>query len=151
MVTCPTGSIRLEKPDPLVANVIDNGFPLAIDTKRIPTVFHLGYHSRHSYGAIPYLIVRKRGNVMVDCPRYSKTLADHIDAVGVLSIIFLTHKDDVCDHAKWKVRVVVAVEDSALMLCPLTFYSYFLVHDNNLGNRIIFWALMMLRNVFLTR
>jgi len=123
MVSCPTGSIRLEQPDPLVTQVIESAFPLAIDSNRLPTVFHLGHHSKNSYGAAPYLIVRREGNVMVDCPRYSKTLASHIEAVGGVSTIFLTHKDDVCDHAKWK----VSISSCSSGTIPSHFHHYYAV------------------------
>jgi ferredoxin len=43
MVSCPTGSIRTEKGDMLLADVIEHEFPLAIDPQGLPGVYHLGY------------------------------------------------------------------------------------------------------------
>jgi hypothetical protein len=40
---------------------------------------------------------------MVDVPRYSRALADKIDAMGGISTIVLTHRDDVGEHRKWRV------------------------------------------------
>lgn len=41
---------------------------------------------------------------MIDCPRYNSRLADSIAQEGGIDTIILTHKDDVCDHQKWKAR-----------------------------------------------
>ena len=40
-------------------------------------VYHLGYHSRHSYGAASWLLRDRAAgvNVMVDSPRFSSKLA----------------------------------------------------------------------------
>lgn len=67
---------------------------------RIPGVYHLGYHSVQSYGATPYFIKRKDGNIMIDSPRFNSHLADTIEEEGGLKYIILTHKDDVADHKK---------------------------------------------------
>lgn len=37
----------------------------------------------------------------MDCPRYNPALIKRFDAMGGIKYIFLTHKDDVGDHAKW--------------------------------------------------
>ncbi len=41
---------------------------------------------------------------MVDVPRYTPALAHAMDAMGGVRYIFLTHQDDVGDHAKWAAR-----------------------------------------------
>jgi ferredoxin len=70
MLACPVNAIRTETPEPLV-KVAMQIFPTFINQKSIPNVLHLGYHAANSYGATPYLLKRKRGNVMIDCPRYN--------------------------------------------------------------------------------
>lgn len=73
------------------------------------SVYHTGYHAENSFGATPYLILRPGGssggsgaeNILVDVPRWSPVLAQRIKQLGGVHYIFLTHEDDVGDHAKW--------------------------------------------------
>jgi glyoxylase-like metal-dependent hydrolase (beta-lactamase superfamily II)/ferredoxin len=65
-------------------------------------VFHCGYHSAASYGAASYLIVRPEGNVLVDSPRFTGSLVRRIEELGGIRLMFLTHRDDVADHAKFR-------------------------------------------------
>jgi ferredoxin len=103
LISCPTGSIRIEKRDPYVREVVKNSFPIPIDPE-IPDVYHLGYHDKSTYAAAPYLIVRMEGNIMIDVPRYSSSLASQIANMGGIQYIVLTHKDDIGDHERWKQR-----------------------------------------------
>lgn len=115
MISCPVGSIRLKTPDPLVKEAF-TALPNEIDPERLPGVYHLGFHHVDSYGATSYLIHRpsssfqgkKQGSIMVDSPRFNSRLADQIEkTIGgsdKLEYMFLTHKDDVSDHQKWKKR-----------------------------------------------
>lgn len=107
MIACPVGAIRTFSPDPLV-KAAALMFPAEIDPVRMPGVMHLGYHASSSFGATPYLIERSAkmgGSVMIDAPRYSAQLADTIEEeCGGISMLILTHKDDVADHQKWKDR-----------------------------------------------
>jgi glyoxylase-like metal-dependent hydrolase (beta-lactamase superfamily II) len=41
----------------------------------------------------------KGGNILVDSPRYASQLVKRIAAMGGVQHIFLTHRDDVADHA----------------------------------------------------
>jgi hypothetical protein len=68
-------------------------------------VYHNGYHSRASYGAASYLVVRDGGNVMVDSPRYFGPLEQKIRALGGIEYMFLSHEDDVADHERWFVEI----------------------------------------------
>jgi glyoxylase-like metal-dependent hydrolase (beta-lactamase superfamily II)/ferredoxin len=99
-VACPSASIGTLAPDP--------GLPAARAAFPIPVageVHYCGYHSTKSYGAASYLIVRPEGNVLVDSPRQSETLAARIEAMGGARLMFLTHGDDVADHAWWRERL----------------------------------------------
>ena len=73
-------------------------FPDLIDGN----VHHCGYHSEASYGAASYLIVRPQGNVLVDSPRFTKPLVRRLGEMGGVALMFLTHRDDVADHAKFR-------------------------------------------------
>ncbi|PIA35598.1 hypothetical protein AQUCO_03500154v1 [Aquilegia coerulea] len=104
LLSCPTSSIRTEKPPHDILEV-QKTFPLPIDEQSIPGVFHCGYHSEASYGATSYLIMHPQGNILVDSPRYTKQLAHNIEMLGGARYMFLTHRDDVADHEKWSKRL----------------------------------------------
>lgn len=95
LVSCPTASIgTTEKHD--VASAV-----AALPDRIADGVYHCGYHSESSFGATSYLIVREAGNVLVDSPRFTRPLVRRLDAMGGVAAMFLTHRDDVADHAKF--------------------------------------------------
>lgn len=49
-------------------------------------------------------IVRARGDILVDSPRFAGPLVEKIAALGGAHWMFLTHRDDVADHAKFRAR-----------------------------------------------
>lgn len=67
-------------------------------------VHYCGWAADSSYGARSYLVVRERGNILVDSPRYAAPLVERIAALGGVRWMFLTHRDDVADHAKFRRR-----------------------------------------------
>ena len=99
---CPTGSIRTATPQPLMKQVVSS-FPHAIPEVSGPAVavYHNGFHSRRSFGAASYLVVREGGNVLIDSPRFFGPLEQRIRAMGGVHYMFLTHRDDVADHELW--------------------------------------------------
>ena len=99
-VACPTASIGTLAPDPGLP-AARAAFPIPIDGG----VLYCGYHSAKSFGAASYLILRPGGNVLVDSPRQSETLAARIEGLGGARWMFLTHGDDVADHAYWRERL----------------------------------------------
>ncbi|KAI5062373.1 hypothetical protein GOP47_0022912 [Adiantum capillus-veneris] len=100
LLSCPTSSIRTEKAPTDILS-IHTTFPFLVD-ERLPGVYLCGYHSEKSYGATPYLVKMSKGNIMIDSPRFTVHLAQHIEALGGVHTIFLTHLDDVADHAAWQ-------------------------------------------------
>ena len=103
VVACPTGSIRMESPDPAMKTAVAS-FPLPIHSS-IPRVFHLGFHCAASFGATPYLVCNPDGlNVMIDAPRFTTRLAKQLEALGGIHKLLLTHMDDVGDMNRWKER-----------------------------------------------
>ncbi|KAK1436361.1 hypothetical protein QVD17_02140 [Tagetes erecta] len=104
LLSCPTNSIRTEKPVHDILEV-QKTFPIPIDMDRIPGVYHCGYHSDKSYGAASYLLVHPEGNILIDSPRYTEKLASNIEKLGGARYMFLTHRDDVADHEKWSRRL----------------------------------------------
>jgi glyoxylase-like metal-dependent hydrolase (beta-lactamase superfamily II)/ferredoxin len=101
---CPTGSIRTETPQPLMREALAS-FPHPIPqvSGGGVTVHHAGFHSRESFGAASYFVTGgDGGNVLVDSPRFFRPLARRMQELGGVKNMFLTHRDDVADHAQWK-------------------------------------------------
>jgi glyoxylase-like metal-dependent hydrolase (beta-lactamase superfamily II)/ferredoxin len=98
LVACPTGSIGTATKRDL--SYARSAYPIVIDGD----VHHCGYHARSSFGAASYLIRRtpeRGGNVLIDSPRFSAPLVKRLEAMGGVELMFLTHADDVADHARF--------------------------------------------------
>lgn len=92
LVSCPTGSIgAIETHD---AHLGIDAFPQLLDDN----VYFCGFTSESSFGAWSYLIKRPNGNVLIDSPRFASQLVKHVEAMGGVSQMLLTHKDDVAAH-----------------------------------------------------
>jgi len=98
LVACPTGSIgTLEHHD---AHIGIDAFPSRIAAN----VYFCGFTAESSFGAWSYLIIRPEsegGNVLVDSPRFATQLVKKIAAMGGARTMFLTHRDDVADQARF--------------------------------------------------
>jgi glyoxylase-like metal-dependent hydrolase (beta-lactamase superfamily II)/ferredoxin len=98
LVACPTASIgTTEHHD---AHIGIDAFPLLI----AENVYFCGFTAESSFGAWSYLIVRPEtegGNVLIDSPRFATQLSKKIAAMGGIRTMFLTHRDDVADHARF--------------------------------------------------
>ena len=98
LVACPTGSIgTVSRAD---AREAIAGFPEAI----AENVSFCGFTSESSFGAWSYLVERPEGNVLVDSPRAANPLVSAIERRGGVDLLFLTHRDDVADHAAFAGR-----------------------------------------------
>ena len=98
LVACPTASIGTSRR--YDANVGVEAFPEPLDEN----VYFCGFTSESSFGAWSYLVTRPRedgGNVLVDSPRYTARLVKKIEHAGGVSRMFLTHVDDIADHARF--------------------------------------------------
>jgi glyoxylase-like metal-dependent hydrolase (beta-lactamase superfamily II)/ferredoxin len=98
VVACPTASIGTAPKRP--AGAAAAAFPERIEDD----VYYCGWHGEASYGAASYLIVRPRGNVLIDSPRAARPLYDRIAALGGVRTLVLSHRDDVADHAAFARR-----------------------------------------------
>ncbi|MCW6049550.1 MBL fold metallo-hydrolase [Lyngbya sp. CCAP 1446/10] len=97
LLSCPTSSIgTVEKPKNI--KEAQQNLPVLV----AENVYHCGYHSEKSYGAASYLIVRPEGNILVDSPRFVPPLVKNIEAMGGIRYLYLTHRDDVADHQKYR-------------------------------------------------
>src|SRR6476469_9181529 len=93
LVACPTGSIgTVSRADarPAIA-----AFPEPV----AENVSFCGFTAESSFGAWSWLVERPEGNVLVDSPRAANPLLGAIEARGGVRHLFLTHRDDVADHA----------------------------------------------------
>jgi glyoxylase-like metal-dependent hydrolase (beta-lactamase superfamily II)/ferredoxin len=95
LIACPTASIGVTQHHDLAAAA--RAFPVPVDAD----VLHCGFHAESSFGAASWLITRPDGNVLVDSPRFVPTLVKRLEELGGVKRMFLTHRDDVADHAKF--------------------------------------------------
>ncbi len=98
LVSCPTASIGTASHRDARAGVA--AFPQAITGN----VYFCGFTSENSFGGWSYLIARPPedgGNVLVDSPRFTGPLVSRIEQMGGVSTMFLTHRDDIADHARF--------------------------------------------------
>lgn len=98
LVTCPTSSIGTERK--LDTKAAARALPEPIGDE----VYFCGWAAESSYGAAAWLIRRPGGNVLVDSPRAASTLLARLDELGGVRFMFLTHRDDVADHAAFAKR-----------------------------------------------
>ena len=115
LVSCPVGAIgtrRAAADGKAELAAAAGSFPLDINgagrsgaanaSAEDDGIYFCGYASRASYGASSYLIVRPEGNVLVDSPRFAGPLVRRIEALGGVRWMFLSHVDDVADHARFR-------------------------------------------------
>jgi glyoxylase-like metal-dependent hydrolase (beta-lactamase superfamily II)/ferredoxin len=98
LVSCPTSSIGAERSAKEAAKTL----PVAVAGSA--DVFRCGYSSESSYGAQSYFLLREDGNLLVDSPRAAAPLLKRLEELGGVRRMFLTHRDDVADHAAFRKR-----------------------------------------------
>lgn len=98
LVACPAASIGTSDKQGLTEAA--RAFPVSVDGP----VFYCGYASADSYGASSYFIRRDAGNVLIDSPRAAGPLLARLAQLGGVSLMFLSHRDDVADHALFAQR-----------------------------------------------
>jgi glyoxylase-like metal-dependent hydrolase (beta-lactamase superfamily II)/ferredoxin len=101
LVACPTGSIGTTARHNMRIGI--DAFPAHL----AENVYFCGFTSESSFGAWSYLVVRPEsegGNILVDSPRFSGPLVKRIGEMGGVSLMFLTHQDDIADHARFAAK-----------------------------------------------
>jgi glyoxylase-like metal-dependent hydrolase (beta-lactamase superfamily II) len=93
MLSCPTASIGVSGRKPAHAGLL----PLLISDE----VYYCGYNSEESYGGNAFVVRRPGGNFMVDAPRWVPELVRTFERWGGLSLILLSHRDDVADAERY--------------------------------------------------
>ena len=96
---CPVAAIETS-PELLKLTPAD-GFPALITRAAGAEIFYCGWASQKSFGARSWFVKRPEGNVLIDVPRWSAPLARRLEAMGGVSAMVLTHRDDVADHQRW--------------------------------------------------
>ena len=94
ILSCPTNSIGVHEA-PHKFKELPAGLPLKISDN----VYYLGYTSKDSFGATSYFI--QGPNILVDSPKFHPWLVKALEEMGGVKTMFLSHQDDVADHAKF--------------------------------------------------
>ena len=97
LLSCPTASIGTVTPPKEIKQA-----QTTLPDQVADNVYHCGYHSEKSYGAASYFIQRSEGNILIDSPRFTPPLVKQLEAMGGVNYMYLTHRDDVADHAKFQ-------------------------------------------------
>ncbi len=95
LLACPTGSIGCLGDDDVKG--VMNDFPFLLEAP----VFYCGYNSPKSYGGNSYFIRNPDGNWLIDSPKFVTPLVKQLESLGGIAHIFLTHRDDVADAARF--------------------------------------------------
>ncbi len=98
LVCCPTGSIGTRHANRAKSVLTD--FPLHIEGD----VFYCGFNSPKSFGGNSYFIRRAEGNWLIDSPKFLPHLVRRAEEWGGIGYIFLTHRDDIADAARYAKR-----------------------------------------------
>jgi glyoxylase-like metal-dependent hydrolase (beta-lactamase superfamily II)/ferredoxin len=96
LVACPVAAIGSRSKEGVADAAAAFPVPFA------PGVLRCGYAAESSFGAASWLVLREGGNVLVDSPRFAGPLLARLRALGDVRTMFLTHRDDVADHARWR-------------------------------------------------
>jgi glyoxylase-like metal-dependent hydrolase (beta-lactamase superfamily II)/ferredoxin len=110
LVACPTASIGATSP----AREAAHDFPLQVEGE----VYYCGFASEKSFGGSSYFVHHPDGNWLIDAPRWTSHLVRKFEEAGGIRRIFLTHRDDVADAAKYarefaSERIIHQLERSA--------------------------------------
>jgi glyoxylase-like metal-dependent hydrolase (beta-lactamase superfamily II)/ferredoxin len=110
LVACPTASIGAVTS----AREAAHDFPLQLEAE----VYYCGFASEKSFGGSSYFVRHPKGNWLIDAPRWSGHLVKKFHEAGGIRNIFLTHRDDVADAARYarefkSIRIIHVLEKSA--------------------------------------
>ena len=98
LVACPVAAIGTE--DKALVGAASQAFPSPVEGE----VAFCGWTSAKSFGAWSWFIQREAGTVLMDSPRSSPHLMKRLAEQGGVSMMVLSHQDDVADHAAYHDR-----------------------------------------------
>jgi glyoxylase-like metal-dependent hydrolase (beta-lactamase superfamily II)/ferredoxin len=93
LAACPTASIGTNDQAAVAEGA--HAFPVTLEGE----VSFCGYTSDKSFGAWSYFIERPGGNLLMDSPRAAGPLLKALESRGGISLMVLSHRDDIADHA----------------------------------------------------
>ena len=99
LVACPVAAIGTE--DKHLVGPASLAFPSPVEGE----VSFCGWTSEKSFGAWSWFIRREAGNVLMDSPRASPQLMNRLEAQGGVSLMVLSHRDDIADHGAYHERL----------------------------------------------
>eukprot|EP01125_Pyxidicula_operculata_P011225 TRINITY_DN3670_c0_g1_i2.p1 TRINITY_DN3670_c0_g1~~TRINITY_DN3670_c0_g1_i2.p1 ORF type:complete len:375 (-),score=50.90 TRINITY_DN3670_c0_g1_i2:61-1185(-) len=94
---CPMKAIGWVKKPKVKSKPLWEGFPLRIEDN----VFISGYNAKENIAAISYLIVREKGNILIDPPSFDQEIVDKLNKLGGVKYLFITHKDHSALNEEW--------------------------------------------------
>jgi glyoxylase-like metal-dependent hydrolase (beta-lactamase superfamily II)/ferredoxin len=97
ILSCPTNSIGVQHPPKEFKEA-----PLTLPRLITDDIYFCGYTSEDSYGATSYLVKTSAGNILIDSPRFNSHLVNEIENLGGVEWMFLSHRDDVAHHQKFR-------------------------------------------------
>ncbi|MGY6026928.1 MBL fold metallo-hydrolase [Streptomyces spinosirectus] len=92
-LACPVAAIR----PPRGASAPPRVLPLRIEDE----VYLCGYASKETFGANAYFVRRPEGNLLIEAPRWSRTVAARYEEMGGVAHILVTHRDHVPHVARY--------------------------------------------------
>jgi glyoxylase-like metal-dependent hydrolase (beta-lactamase superfamily II)/ferredoxin len=95
LLACPTGSIGTTGRND--ASRVKEDFPLPLEDG----VCYCGFNSPKSFGGNSFFVRHPDGNWLIDSPKYLPFLVRRFEELGGIRHIFLTHRDDVADAARY--------------------------------------------------
>lgn len=95
LLACPAGSIGTVGPNQALE--VRKDFPLELE----PGLYYCGFNSSKSFGGNSYFLRHPDGNWLIDSPRHVNWLVRRFEEMGGIRHIFLTHRDDVADAARY--------------------------------------------------
>jgi glyoxylase-like metal-dependent hydrolase (beta-lactamase superfamily II)/ferredoxin len=98
LLACPTGSIGTLHANR--AREVKQDFPIEIEHG----VYYCGFNSPKSFGGNSYFLKHHEGNWLIDSPKFLPPLVERFEQMGGVANIFLTHRDDVAEAAKYARR-----------------------------------------------
>ena len=95
LLCCPTGSIGTRGTN--TAKDVLSDLPLLI----ADDVYYCGFNSAKSYGGNSFFVRHPGGNWLIDSPKFLPHLVKSFTNLGGIRYIFLTHRDDVAEAARY--------------------------------------------------
>ena len=78
-------------------------------------LYHCGYHSESSFGAASYFVERQDGNILVDSPRFDKSLLKNIKVGPLIFANNSTRLANIAGRKTWRQRLCILAEAESII------------------------------------